>query len=142
MVLKSQKQSALYLNRQIYWNFCVLVFNFGIILTEVYLVMGKEIIKVPKKFFSEGKGKQDKLATLENTIIKITSKFNRYGFSDKTEEAFLKEFKGKNITIEFLNNMKKTGKLELIDKYKIIIEIDGKIYHYYKHAILCYYPSE
>lgn len=100
--------------------------------------MGKEEIKVPKKVFSMFNKGQDALGVLENTIIKITSRFNQYGFTDKTEEKFLVENKGKKVSMELRSGASLVGTLELIDKYRIGIKINDDIHYYYKHAIISY----
>ena len=105
--------------------------------------MSKENIKVPNKFFSLGKDKKGSLSILENTVRKVASRFNQYGFIDPTEEGFLKENSGKDIILELSNKTKKTGKLNSIDKYRISIIPEGsdKVHYYYKHAVICYYVA-
>jgi sRNA-binding regulator protein Hfq len=105
-------------------------------------VMSKEMIKLPKKFFSRSSKKNDNLSKLENTIIKVASRYNQYGFIDPTEEKFLEENKGKKITVELSNNQDITGILEVIDKYRIGIILDSEVHYYYKHAVISYYSVE
>ncbi len=84
------------------------------------------------------KGKQDSLKILENTVKRLTNRFNQYGFNDSKEEDFLNENKGKKITVE-LQDKELEGILESIDKYRIGLIIDDRLYYYYKHAIVGYY---
>ncbi len=100
--------------------------------------MGKETIKVPKKVFGTDKNSKDPIAPIEKKIIKVTSKFNQYGFIDPTEEEFLNKYRGKKILVELKNGQNKEGILVNIDKYRLSIKIDDTTHNYYKHAIICY----
>jgi sRNA-binding regulator protein Hfq len=104
--------------------------------------MDKDVIKVPKKLFSRSKKITDNLGKLENTVIKIASRYNQYGFMDPTEEQFLEQNQGKKVTVELVNKQDITGILESIDKYRIGILIDSDVNYYYKHAVVAYYNAE
>ncbi len=93
-------------------------------------VQQKDNVQVTKK-------KQDALTILENTIKKLSNRFEQYGFNDSKEEDFLNENKGKQITIE-LQDKQIEGILENIDKYRICINLDGTLHYFYKHAIIGY----
>lgn len=89
----------------------------------------------------EIKSKQDTLKILENTVKKLSNRFNQYGFNDSKEEDFFNENQGKVLIIEFPNK-EIEGKLISLDKYRIGVEQDEKIIYFYKHAIVGYYPKE
>ncbi len=99
--------------------------------------MGKTI-KVPKKVFGQNKNIKDPVAPIEKKIMKVTSKFNQYGFIDPTEEEFLDKYRGKKILVELKNGQNKEGILVNIDKYRLSIKLDDTTHNYYKHAIICY----
>jgi sRNA-binding regulator protein Hfq len=82
--------------------------------------------------------KQDSLKILENTIKKLTNRFNQFGFNDSKEEEFLLENRGKEVVLE-LETGTVEGKLDSIDKYRIAIEVEGTMKYYYKHACVGYY---
>lgn len=85
--------------------------------------------------------KQDALTILENTVKKLTNRFEQYGFNDSKEEEFLVENKGKTLIVE-LQDKKIEGTLEYIDKYRICITVDNKKHYFYKHAIMGYSVKE
>ena len=78
------------------------------------------------------------LKTLEKTLKKLENRFNQFGYNDSLEEEFINENLDKEIKVVF-KDKELQGKLKLIDKYRIGIEKDDKIYYYYKHAIIGYY---
>lgn len=105
-------------------------------------------IKITKKSSSSGPSqrakpitkqkKQDALTILENTVKKLSNRFEQYGFNDSKEEEFLRTNKDKTIVIE-LNNQEIEGTLNSIDKYRISVNIDDKPHYFYKHAIIGYH---
>ncbi len=94
----------------------------------------------PKDLVTKQK-KQDALEILENTVKKLSNRFNQYGFNDSKEEEFLSENKGKIITIELVDR-KIEGILESIDKYRICMKIDDKDHYFYKHAVIGYHVKK
>ncbi len=107
--------------------------------------MAREQIEVPKPLFGKykkNKKNKNNLIRLEEETIKVASKYNQYGFVDPTEEKFLSENKGKDITVELSNNKDVIGKLHSIEKYRIGILVDNAIKYYYKHAIISYYLTD
>ncbi len=97
-------------------------------------------IKVKKPVEQQPRSKQDALKILENTVKKLTNRFNQYGFNDSKEEDFFQENKGKEMIIE-LPNQEIEGVLESLDKYRIGVKKDGKLIYFYKHAIVGYYAK-
>ncbi len=97
-------------------------------------------IKINKK--SSGpkrdKNKQDSIKIIENTLRKLENRYKQFGFNDSKEEDFYNENKGKEIVLQ-LKNKDVTGKLEIIDKYRIGIDQGDTLVYYYKHAIMGYY---
>ncbi len=105
--------------------------------------MKRELIDMPKVVFGKyNNDKNNNLVKLEQKVIKIAWKYNKYGFIDPVEEEFLEKNKGKKITLQLINNKDINGILESLDKYRITIIVDGDARSYYKHAIVSYFSAE
>ncbi|HOJ49537.1 MAG TPA: hypothetical protein PKW55_01855 [Spirochaetota bacterium] len=71
----------------------------------------------------------------------ISTQFNRLLIEKNFEKEFRDKNIGKNIVLITNNEGEKEGKLINIDKYKIILEINGQEYCYYKNALIGFYAK-
>ena len=77
-----------------------------------------------------------------NEAKELSSKLNRLLIEKNFEKEFRDANIGKNICLITYDNGEKKGKLISIDKYKIVIEIDGKEYSYYKNGLIGFYALQ
>ncbi len=92
------------------------------------------------KDFSKNINK-DELNQLNKDVKYLLKKFNETQ-NNNTENDFYEENKDKNIVLIMENEEEHTGKLIDIDKFRIILENDGKPWHIFKHSVVAYYIPE
>lgn len=81
---------------------------------------------------------KDKLANVTKDVKALLNKFNEA--QDKNnEKEFFKNNKNKDLVLTLENGTQFKGKLLEIDKFRIKLETDGKIWHIFKHSIVSYY---
>ncbi len=86
---------------------------------------------------------KEKINELDGEVHHILKNVNR---SEKAltnrESEFKKAHLGEDVTIVVVNGKEITGKLIDIDKYRVEVEVDGIVKHYYKHSLVGYFPKE
>lgn len=81
------------------------------------------------------------ITTLTRDVKSLLNKFNS-AQSENDEAEFLEQNLGKNITLILETEKLETGKLQDIDKFRIMIEKSGKTIYLFKHSIVGYYAAE
>jgi sRNA-binding regulator protein Hfq len=96
----------------------------------------------PKKRILTKKDKI-KIAEIDEKVKEISNKINQSeNVLSNKEPEFRKNNIGKKIILETKRNEKIEGELHEIDKYRIMIKVNDKIRHYYKHSLIGYNTIE
>ena len=87
-----------------------------------------------------GNDQNDKetIAALTKDVKNLLNKFNS-AQSENNEAEFLEKNQGKNIVIIMETDKQEEGKLLDIDKFRVMIDRNGKTVHLFKHSIIGYY---
>jgi sRNA-binding regulator protein Hfq len=80
----------------------------------------------------------DDIGRLTKDAKKLLQAFNGH-LENNREDDFFEENKDKNICIMLESGEEQTGKLMDIDKFRLIIEQDGKPFYIFKHSVVGYY---
>ncbi len=84
---------------------------------------------------------KENLNQLNKKVKNLLNEFNKTQ-SSNMEIDFIKENKGKTISLIMENDNELKGKLVDIDKFRILIEVDDKINYIFKHSVVGYFANQ